>query len=368
MARAGLGLAWRCLFANDIDVSKAASYRANWPPALELHIGDIALVNPSMLPGAADLAWGSFPCQDLSLAGGCAGLSGTRSGTFWPWWNLMRALMGEGRGPKVIAIENVVGALTSRSGRDFQAIAEAFHAARYSYGAVIMDARHWVPQSRPRLFVVAVRGDLYIPASLCGDPSDLWHTRALRTSHAALSNTARSNWLWWAMPAPQSRSKHFIDVIEDQPTGVEWHSEAETRYTLDLMADVNRLKVDRAIAETYRSGDRMIGGVYRRTRNGRQRAEVRFDGVSGCIRTPVGGSSRQTILLIEQGRVRSRLLSPREATRLMGLPDTYILPANYNTAYHLAGDGVVVPAVRHLAEHVVEPVLAANAAFAVAAE
>jgi DNA (cytosine-5)-methyltransferase 1 len=42
---------------------------------------------------AADMAWASFPCQDLSLAGGGAGLKGERSGTFWPFWNLMKGLM-----------------------------------------------------------------------------------------------------------------------------------------------------------------------------------------------------------------------------------------------------------------------------------
>jgi DNA (cytosine-5)-methyltransferase 1 len=53
------------------------------------------------------------------------------------------------------------------------------------------------------------------------------------------------------------------------------------------------------------------------------------------------------------------LLSPREAARLMGLPDDYMLPQNYNEAYHLAGDGVAVPVVRFLAEHILEPLLAA---------
>ena len=41
----------------------------------------------------------------------------------------------------------------------------------------------------------------------------------------------------------------------------------------------------------------------------------------------------------------------------MGLPDDYQLPTNYNEAYHLTGDGVVVPVVRHLAEHLFEPIL-----------
>ena len=110
----------------------------------------------------------------------------------------------------------------------------------------------------------------------------------------------------------------------------------------------------------------MVGGVYRRTRvdeegNRAQRAEVRFDDVAGCLRTPVGGSSRQSIMMVDGDEVRSRLLAPREAARLMGLPESYKLPENYNEAYHLVGDGVAVPVVRFLAARVLEPLLAGDA-------
>ena len=44
----------------------------------------------------------------------------------------------------------------------------------------------------------------------------------------------------------------------------------------------------------------------------------------------------------------------------MGLPDSYKLPENYNDAYHLSGDGVVVPVVRFLAAHLLEPLLLAE--------
>ena len=68
MARAGLGDAWRCLFANDFDPRKARAYADNWG-ASELRLADVATLRPADLPGRADLAWASFPCQDLSLAG-----------------------------------------------------------------------------------------------------------------------------------------------------------------------------------------------------------------------------------------------------------------------------------------------------------
>ena len=106
----------------------------------------------------------------------------------------------------------------------------------------------------------------------------------------------------------------------------------------------------------------MVGGLYRRIRpdaDGKriQRAEVRFDDVAGCLRVPAGGSSRQTIVIVEGALVRSRLLSPREAARLMGLSDDYLLRNNCNDAYGLMGDGVVVPVVRFLAEHILELIL-----------
>jgi DNA (cytosine-5)-methyltransferase 1 len=367
MVRAGLGSSWRCLLANDIDFKKAESYRVNWGPD-NLIVKDIADINASKLPGRPDLAWASFPCQDLSLAGNYSGLNGKRSGTFWPFWELMRALITEDRGPRVIALENVCGALTSHSGRDFAAIASAFSEAGYRYGAMTIDARLWLPQSRPRLFIIGIRGDLHIPTELHNGPSGAWHSRALIKVHALISRTAQSHWVWWNLPLPPKRSATFTDLLEDPPESVDWNSNAETDYLMSLMNALHREKLRKALELTSRRPNlRIVGGVYRRTRDGQQRAEIRFDDLAGCLRTPVGGSSRQAVVVVEGGKLRSRLLSPREAARLMGLPDTYILPKSYNQAYHLCGDGVAAPIVRHLSAHIFEPILAANARQAVAA-
>jgi DNA (cytosine-5)-methyltransferase 1 len=73
-------------------------------------------------------------------------------------------------------------------------------------------------------------------------------------------------------------------------------------------------------------------------------------------------------VIVEGNSIRSRLLSPREGARLMGLADDYVLPGNYNEAYHLVGDGVAVPVVRFLAAHILEPILAPSASDRVAAE
>ena len=376
MARAGLGTSWRCLFANDFDAMKVAAYAENFGDSHIRH-ADIENLTLKDLPSeTGDLSWASFPCQDLSLAGEYRGLgrarskTPTRSGTFWHFCRLMHELALVGRSPRTIVLENVYGCLTSHAGKDFAAIGSALASLGFRFGAVLINASLFVPQSRPRVFFIAVRSDELVPSDLVSDgPVLRWHHKALVNAYNGMSALAKKHWIWWNAPAPAVRNVRFADIIEDEPTGVEWHSVGETHHILGLMSAVNRGKVNAAKSV----GTRMVGGVYRRTRrdaNGKkcQRAEVRFDDVAGCLRTPAGGSSRQSILVIDGQRVRSRLLSSREAARLMGLDDSYILPERYNDAYHVCGDGVCVPVVRHIAETILAPVLAANSVKAIAAE
>jgi len=374
MARAGLGPNWQCLFANDFDKMKGATYEANWGGD-DLFVGDVNDVLPAHLPGRADLAWASFPCQDLSLAGNYAGIgeahseSHTRSGAFWAFWKVMLGLQREERAPQTIVLENVYGVLTANGGRDFAAIGDCLAMAGYRFGAMLVDAVHFVPHSRPRVFIVAVRADLQIPYGLLADrPVTPWHPDALTTAGKLLSDKAKASWLWWTLPKPASRRVQLEAVIQDRAEGVRWHTAIETAHLVSMMSDRNLHKLARMKAQ----GHRMVGTIYKRTRQGQQRAELRDDGISGCLRTPAGGSSRQFVMIVEGENVRSRLLAPREAARLMGLPDNYKLPRKYNDAYHVAGDGIAVPVVRHLAAKLLEPLLAFqqinSANLAVAAE
>jgi DNA (cytosine-5)-methyltransferase 1 len=359
MARAGLGDEWTCLFANDFDHKKGLTYQANWGAPGVLKVGDIKQLTVADLPSQPDLVWASFPCQDLSLAGGGAGLKGERSGTFYPFWDTMKALIADGRGPKILALENVCGTLTSHGGKDFRAICQTFVDAGYRYGALVIDAVLFVPQSRPRLFVIGVRNDVALESTMVSPgPLPPFHTRGLCNAFNSLSAKAQRAWLWWNVPTPSHQNVTFADIIEESPASVQWHTRAETSQLLGMMSSINIAKVEAA----KRAGRRMVGGVYKRTRFDEdgskvQRAEIRFDDVSGCLRTPAGGSSRQVIVVVDGQRVRSRLISARETARLMGLSDDYKLPKNYNEAYHLTGDGVAVPVVRHLAQHVFEPLL-----------
>ncbi len=236
MARLGLGPAWRCTFSNDNCAKKAAAYKAYFGDA-ELRVADVASLTPDDLPGTPALVWGSFPCQDLSLAGNGAGLEGGRSGTFKPFWKLMRAMVHLSRIPQTIVLENVIGALTSNNGQDFAAIVAALAQEGYQVGALAIDAVRFVPQSRPRLFVVAVHSTASLPSEcVLSGPCEPWHTPSLRVAYARLPALLREHWVWWRLPAPTAPVRAFSTIVEEEPAGVEWHSSEQTQKLISLMA------------------------------------------------------------------------------------------------------------------------------------
>jgi DNA (cytosine-5)-methyltransferase 1 len=146
MARTGLGRAWKCEFANDISPMKATAYRRNFKEADGVFAQcDINALDAESLPGRADLIWASFPCQDLSLAGSGKGLKGSRSGLIWSLLDITRKLKQQGRGPKAIVLENVVGLLNSKNGQDFYDILGALRKDGFIFGTLMMDAVHFLP-------------------------------------------------------------------------------------------------------------------------------------------------------------------------------------------------------------------------------
>jgi DNA (cytosine-5)-methyltransferase 1 len=347
---AGLGLSgFEVTFANDIDGMKAAAWRANHRG--RLHEGDVWDLTAADVPGRPTLAWASSPCQDVSLAGARAGLGARRSGAFWGFWRLMQALDAEGRAPPILVIENVVGLLTSGGGEDFATVCRAVAEAGYRVGALEMDAALWLPQSRPRLFIVAMRG---LEGATVGGPTEPFHSARVRAAHARLDEATKAAWAWWSLAEPPRRNLHLADLL-DADDGAAWFGEDQTRALLVLAPPLHRQRLDAAAA----SGERRVAAAYRRVRveAGRkvQRLELRFDGLAGCLRTPAGGSSRQYLIVAEGGRVRARRLTAREAARLMGLPEDYRLPGSESAGLKLMGDAVAVPVVRALSEGLLLP-------------
>jgi len=247
MARLGLRPdRWRCAFSNEWSQKKAQSYQANFAPAEELHVADIRSLQTADLPDRADLAWASFPCQDLSLAGAGAGLRGERSGTFFAFYDLMRALAAEDRRVPALVIENVVGLLSLRGGADFAELARLLGEAGYRTGALVVDAALFLPQSRPRLFVIAVDRAASIPPELlCAGPEGAFHGRALLQACAALDEASARDWIWWNLPLPQTPPLSLADMLDgpQQVLHSAWQEESATQRLLQQMSPVNQSKL-----------------------------------------------------------------------------------------------------------------------------
>ena len=354
MTRLGLGDSWHCLMANDVDSRKCAAYRENFGEK-DLIEDDIANISVDDLPKAApDLMWGSFPCQDLSLAGARGGIKAERSSAFFGYWRIAEMLANLQRAPRIIAIENVTGLLTSNDGRDFATVVSLISEAGYDVSAMILDAKAFTPQSRPRLFIFGFDANTTPPFSKTL-PENETATPALQKAVTNLPKKLQQRWQWLQTPAPRGRNIEFTHIVERNNT--DWREDSYTQRLLGMMSASQRRRLDELIAERKS----VAGAAFRRTRvedgQSKQRLEARFDGLAGCLRTPAGGSSRQIVVAVDKGKVRSRLLNSREAARLMGLPEDYRLPENETDALKLCGDGVCVPVVRWLAEEVFEPAL-----------
>lgn len=351
MAALGLGARWRPIFANDFDPMKRAAYGANF--GLGHHVGgDINSLSLADLPAEkADLAWASSPCQDLSLAGARGGLDARRSGAFFGFWRLIEALDETGRAPGLIVVENVAGLLTSNGGADFARVVLLMAERRYLVSALIINASDFVPQSRPRLFIVAARAADAGIFSRAAPPSV---PASLAAAVENLSPQASRNWRWIAAAPAQGRNLTLADILDGDAA---FDPARATRERLSQMTGRQRA----VIRDLQASLTRHVGAAFRRVRvedgEKRLRIEARFDGLAGCVRTPAGGSSRQIIFDIDRGKARSRLMTAREAARAMGLPNDYILPAGATAALKLVGDGVAPPVVSWLAENVLEPML-----------
>lgn len=360
MARAGLGPNWTCLFANDNSPLKAAAYNARWGEG-ELDARGVDEITSDDLPRGAQLAWASFPCQDISIAGSRRGVGAkedrtTRSSALWPFVDLMADLKLQGSHPAVIVLENVTGLLTSNSGRDFVVICEALADIGYDFGAVIVDAKHFVPQSRPRIFLIASREDLPVPSHLtCEAPARPWHSPGIVNAHASLPSDLVRRWKWWALGDPPELDDGALLRAIDLSDDAKWHTPEETKRLLAMMSETHRAR----LAGAKLAGKCMIGSLYMRMRpslgGNVQRTEITFSSTLGCLRTPGGGASRPRIVVVQGEKVRTRLLSPREAADLMGLPREHPLPANYQHAFQLIGDGVVAPVVGFIRQTLIEP-------------
>ncbi|MGH8018732.1 MAG: DNA cytosine methyltransferase [Opitutaceae bacterium] len=346
LMRLGLEQAgWAIQFANDIDPAKLAMYRANFADADDhFALGDIHNLSARNLPSAS-LATASFPCNDLSLAGSRAGLKGSQSSAYWGFTRLLEGM--DERKPRIILLENVPGFLSSHGGRDLEAALLELNRLSYAVDTFILDAAWFVPHSRQRLFIV---GSLETPdAELAVQETSGFFESDLRPKALArfIFDHPGINWRVRPLPTVARTASTLESILENIPAGSEiWWSEERVAYLRAQMSDRHRELADRMISGTRYS----CGTVFRRVRAGKSMAELRTDGIAGCLRTPRGGSGRQILFVGGRGDARARLLTGRECARLMGADD-FALTVPLNQALFGFGDAVCVPVIAWIARN-----------------
>ena len=343
LMRLGLERAgWQVTFANDIDAQKEEIYQAHFGQEDHFVLGDVHLLAPDAVP-TVTLATASFPCTDLSLAGGREGLAGAHSGALWGFTDLLDGLGT--RRPPLVLLENVPGFLTSNNGEDFHQALLRLNSLGYGVDTFLVDAARFVPQSRQRLFVVGVQG-AHAPAYV--------HESELRP-RALASFIERHDDIRWnlrALPALPAHGLLLPDILDDLPVDdPHWWSVERAQYLLNQMS----LRHTATAAAMIAAPEWSYGTVFRRTRNGASMAELRTDGIAGCLRTPKGGSGRQILFKAGFGGFFVRLITSREAARLMGA-DNYTITVPLNQALFGFGDAVCVPVVEWIAANYLSPV------------
>ena len=332
---------------SDISAVKADMYALNFGDS-DFVLDDIALLTGTDVPDA-DIATASFPCTDLSLAGNRAGLNGRESSSLGEFLRILKELGN--RRPKVVMLENVTGFATSNGGRDLLRTIEELNGLGYSCDIAALDARHFVPQSRVRLFIL---GDLYPPRISYASNRQA----SLRPKWVPGFLEMNSHLRMFSLPLPSlpDSSGGALDDIADElpPSDPAWWSGDRAENFLQGMSPIN---ADRA--GVLRNAPRVTRrAAYRRTRCGRALWEIRADTISGCLRTTRGGSSRQALVEGGNGDLRVRWMSAKEYARLQGAPDFKWGATPESQARFALGDAVCVPAVAWLAKNYLLPLAA----------
>lgn len=348
---------WQAVLANDNSPKKVKIYKANYGrvPVIE---DDIRHLNGLELPPAR-LVTASFPCIDLSQAGHRTGINGQHSSVVWAFLEKVADLHRRGVPPEFILIENVPGLLYLHEGKSIDLLLNRIAELGYSIDVVQVDARHFVPQARNRVFIIGVLGlDRFERPRSIPDTT----IRRYRVRETYMRNP-HLPWVFFDFPRLPRRTVTLADIIEPLPDeDARWFDEKKMEYFWNLLEHHHRDQLQSIVREKR---DALFSAV-RRLRRRRLREQIfnlRFDGLASCLRTPKGGSSTQFIVQVKSGRVQVRKMLGIEYGRLQGVaiahqPTDFKLDGSDNEIKYGFGDAICVPVVQWVAEHSIEKVIA----------
>jgi DNA (cytosine-5)-methyltransferase 1 len=357
---AGIGLVslglhkqgWNVVYALDHSETKFRLYNNHFR-SNHYSLQDIKEVTATSVPRVT-LAHASFPCTDISVAGSRGGLQSGQSSTFWEFARILREMLHFKKLPPFVMLENVEGLLSSGDGSDLKAILKTLNKIGYSVDLLLIDAACFVPQSRVRLFIIGNTLGSEKATDISGEfsRSHSSNARPLKVKNF-IQNNSDINWSIRDLPMLPQCALKLDDIIDKEAT---WWSCERSEYLLSQMFSRHKEIIHQMMQHNYWS----YGTVFRRmrVRDGikQSTAELRTDGIAGCLRTPKGGSARQILIRAGKGQFHARLINETESARLMGAED-YALPVNVslNEVLFGFGDAVCVPVISWIIKYYLDP-------------
>jgi DNA (cytosine-5)-methyltransferase 1 len=290
----------KCVFTSEWNNYAKKTYEANFG---EVPFGDITKVKESEIPDH-DILLGGFPCQPFSIAGvskknalGRAhGFLDETQGTLF--FDIARII--QHKRPKAFMLENVKNLVSHDKGKTFKIIANTLKELGYSVHYRVLDGKHFVPQHRERIIIVGFDMKVF---------------------------DGKEKFAFPELPKPQRAVKEILEAKVD------------AKYTL-----TDKLW---AYLQAYSDKHKAKG-------NGFGYGLVDLDGITRTISARYYKDGAE--ILIPQKGKNPRRLTPREAARLQGFPDEFIIPVSDTQAYKQFGNSVTVPLMQAVAERVVKEV------------
>lgn len=283
-------LGGRCVFSSEWDTHAQKTYAANFG---HTPTGDITVVNVEDIP-KHNVLLGGFPCQPFSQAGHKKGFDDTRGTLFFDVARIIQF-----HTPEMFLLENVKGFVGHDKGRTFQVVRQVLEEMGYLVFHKVLNARDFgVPQNRERIYIVGI-------------------------------NKSKLGNVLFHFPEPTYTSVKVGDILE---------SKVDSKYTISnaLWSGHKRRK-----EEHLRKGNGFGYSLFD--------SESKYTSTISA-RYYKDGSE----ILIRQVNNNPRKLTPREAARLQGFPDSFKIPVSDTQAYKQFGNSVAVPVIREIANKMVQ--------------
>ena len=296
------------------------SYLANYPALKKnRYFQDVILLDGRDFKASVDLFVGGSPCQSFSSIGFQGGLEDARGTLFYEYARLVKEIQ-----PKVFIYENVRNLLNHDKGKTWNVIKNIFDNLGYKYKYAVLNASDYgIPQTRRRLFVVGFRKDLNIDVE-----KDFEFPPKKKTINFVMKDFSINNCHEGGMS--------FDDSGEITLDGIK--GKVDDKYTLSPLLYKYVMKTGTKTWSQKVKINLDIARTILKTMGNRHRAGVdnylSFDGTGNL------------------GSVR--MLTEREAHRLMGFTDDYKLVVSRAQAYKQAGNSIVVDVMMAIIQSIIK--------------